>query len=727
MSPPTKKRGPVGVTGHSPKPASGKRASGTKATEPSAADVAQAASDAHAHGLNVLPPRQDGSKAPDDHRWKSRQHRMSTSAEVERWYADGKRTGVGLVCGAVSGGLELLEFEGRAVAEGLPDEFFAAAKGVGLASVVRKIANGYKERTPSGGIHLLYRCSETKTHPLARREATEAELRENPEQKIKVLIETKGEGGYVVVAPSHGKVHPSGKPWLLEGGGFDSIATITTDEREALLRLARSFDRMPPKKAASAPAPKVEGDRPGDLFNEQASWTDVLEPHGWTQLYTRSGVTYWCRPGKTGAVSATTGHGGHDVLYVFSTSTDFEADKAYEKFTAYALLNHEGDFSAAAEQLHKDGYRSDSKRPDADRRFLLRRMDDVETRSIEWFWHHRIPFGKITNVEGDPENGKSLLTLTLAALASTGGVFPDRAKCDPCAVLLICDEDDYEDTIVPRLVAAGADRSFIFGLHPEKAADGTLIPFFMPDDLPALESYIKEVQNLTGRDRVVLIIDPVTSCLSEKINSGVDASVRRALSPLQQLARDTAAAVLLIRHLNKNTSEKNVKYRGGGSIGFFAAARAVLVVGADPRDPSLRVLAQGKKNLAQEMPSLAYRIDSWDTDPELPVIAWQGECDLDAAALLNGVDGRKQSPERDRCKEVLVALLEAGNGVLKAETAKKEAKKAGASDKTMQRAADDLGLLSRAVRNADGTVDYWEWHQPVNGTKVTFRMSGGAE
>jgi RecA-family ATPase len=252
-----------------------------------------------------------------------------------------------------------------------------------------------------------------------------------------------------------------------------------------------------------------------------------------------------------------------------------------------------------------EGY--DSNRPDRDR-FRLRRMADVETRRVEWLWRNRIPFGKITNVEGDPENGKSLLTLTLAALASNGKPFPDGDDCPPCGVLLICDEDDYEDTIVPRLVAAGADTDVIYSLHPVKDDEGNLIPFFMPDDLPDLERNINDVKEATGRDEVVVIIDPVSACLNERINSGVDASVRRALSPLAELARNTSAAVLLVRHLNKNSSERNVKYRGGGSIGFFAAARAVLVVGRDPRDNDLVVLAQGKKNLSMAMPSLGYRI-----------------------------------------------------------------------------------------------------------------------
>src|SRR5437762_2718559 len=153
-------------------------------------------------GLNVYPPKEDGTKRPDtDIEWTSRQHRLATELEVQRWYANG-RTGLGFICGAVSGGLELFEFEGRAVEAGIADDFIALAEAAGLTEVVDRIAAGYTERSPSGGLHWLYRCTETSCTPLA---CQPDRLR---------LIEKKGEGGYVITAPSHGTVHETGRPWV---------------------------------------------------------------------------------------------------------------------------------------------------------------------------------------------------------------------------------------------------------------------------------------------------------------------------------------------------------------------------------------------------------------------------------------------------------------------------------------------------------------------------------
>ena len=146
------------------------------------------------------------------------------------------------------------------------------------------------------------------------------------------------------------------------------IAAITAEERLRLLASARALDEMAPAqwdgarqvipalapaRAARARGPSV---RPGDLFNEQATWEQVLCPLGWEPLETIGEVTYWRRPGKSVGVSATTNFGGSDLLYVFTTSSCFDAEQGYSKFRAYALLNHGGDFSAAARALVGKGY-----------------------------------------------------------------------------------------------------------------------------------------------------------------------------------------------------------------------------------------------------------------------------------------------------------------------------------------------------------------------------------
>lgn len=310
---------------------------------------------AHQAGLCVLPPREDGTKAPDAVEWASRRRSRSTEDEIREWYANG-RTGLGIVCGAVSGGLELFEFDCRETWE----EFQRLAEDAGLSGLLARIADGYLENTPSGGVHLFYFCDTPSTTKLARRLKRAAEMQE-PSDRIKTLIECKGEGGYAITAPSYGGVHPSGGPYHLVRGGFETIVRLTADERAALHDLARSFDEVRRDAATTSqrldtcPSGRV---RAGDDYNRGTTWEDVLELHGWKKVSERRDVTYWRRPGKPVGVSATTNYAGSDLLWVFSSSTPFETERSYDRFGAYAVLEHGGDLSSAARALAELGYGS---------------------------------------------------------------------------------------------------------------------------------------------------------------------------------------------------------------------------------------------------------------------------------------------------------------------------------------------------------------------------------
>jgi hypothetical protein len=317
--------------------------------------VLESALSAHLAGFSVCPPREDGTKAPagPDGEWKKLQTERLDEKQLRQYY--GSRTGIGVITGAISGNAEALDFDDIHAYEG----FKALCPDAGLADLVERIEAGYLERSGGGAYHWLWRCLEISgNQKLARRPATPEELEGNPDNKIKTLIETRGEGGYLVIAPSFGKVHESGKPYVLLRGGFDTVATITPEERAAIFDLARIFDLMP-KAVVSEPAPQPtsnRGDRPGDHYNTRANWREMLEPHGWKHVFTDDETDYWRRPGKDIGVSATTNHAGSDLLYVFSTSTAFESERGYSKFAAYTTLEHGGDYKAAAAALGAQGF-----------------------------------------------------------------------------------------------------------------------------------------------------------------------------------------------------------------------------------------------------------------------------------------------------------------------------------------------------------------------------------
>jgi putative DNA primase/helicase len=309
--------------------------------------------------------------------WKKFQDRLPTPDELHEWFGNERADrGLAVVGGHVSGGLEMLELEGRALGEGIAEEFAGYMREAGLLETWQRVYAGYSELSPGGGLHVLWRCAEVSGNTkLAARPATAEELEADPDHKVRVLIETRGEGGYVVVAPSPGGCHPSGKPWTLLEGSFGTIVTISPEEREEILRCARRCSKVPPGVIHQPPErtkhETLRGPdrsragfplrtRPGDVFNQRGpDWAEILEPRGWRLDRTEAnGTAHWTRPGKAAGTSATTGNPQHegDKFHCFTSSTEFEPDVAYSRFAVFVILEHGGDWGAAAERLARDGY-----------------------------------------------------------------------------------------------------------------------------------------------------------------------------------------------------------------------------------------------------------------------------------------------------------------------------------------------------------------------------------
>ena len=359
----------------------------------------EAAQAAYEAGLCVLPPREDGTKAPStvNGTWDQFQEERPDPSrqQMNRWYGGAQpKSSIGLALGPACDNVEMFEFEGKAITEGLYDLFLEQLHILDLIGLWRTISDGYMEETPGGGIHVLLRTDQplesTKlaTRPMTRAEF-EASLKpkdhehfsKHPDKREKrflksvaTLSETKGIGGYTIVAPSNGGVHPSGKAWVLQTGGFDQIATITVDERDSIYDVARSLtvDREPRATTGGYKVPLVddEGDGPADRYNAdpqaKTNTLKLLVAHGWEEDSDHGGVIRLTRPGKATkeGISATLGYYDNPPMFkVFSTSVaDFDIDRGYTPFQVYAILEHGGDWSDAAKALIGDGYGDSSER-----------------------------------------------------------------------------------------------------------------------------------------------------------------------------------------------------------------------------------------------------------------------------------------------------------------------------------------------------------------------------
>jgi len=248
--------------------------------------------------------------------------------------------------------------------------------------------------------------------------------------------------------------------------------------------------------------------------------------------------------------------------------------------------------------------------------------------------------------------------------------------------------------------AAGGDPDRVLSLATVPDGDGERL-LSIPEDLDVIRRGIERV----GAELV--IVDPLMAFLSRDVNSHRDQDVRRALAPLAKLAEETGAAVLVVRHLNK-ASGGNPLYRGGGSIGIIGAARSALLVARHP-DDERRVLAPLKTNLAPPAPSLAFILTAADNGAVR--VEWKEQTHLDAAALLSAPADHEERSTLSEAQDFLREVLAAGP--VPAAEVQAEAKDAGISTRTLDRARREIGVESKREgepgKRGGGT---WRWSLP---------------
>lgn len=328
-------------------------------------------------GISVIPilpySERDGSKRPAV-AWKQYQQTRPDMTQVKQWFTNNQTYGIAAICGSVSGNLVMLEVE--AAAAHRLDDLQAEAMRRGIGGLWGKMCGGCFERTPSGGYHwyahLILKDGETMPRN------TKLAHTQNPDGTSHVLAETRGEGGYSVIAPSPATCHENGKPWQTLSGHVYDAPTLTMNEYTQFTNLLTTLDETSPvqaqKQAFNAPnthnqtntlptlktpleTGNTAGVSVGDDFEARTSWEEILAPHGWEKQGTQGSTTFWRRPGKQQGISASTGYANdRDRLYVWTTSTTFDAETPYTKFAAYTLLNHGGDYTQAVKTLAGQGY-----------------------------------------------------------------------------------------------------------------------------------------------------------------------------------------------------------------------------------------------------------------------------------------------------------------------------------------------------------------------------------
>jgi hypothetical protein len=248
------------------------------------------------------------------------------------------------------------------------------------------------------------------------------------------------------------------------------------------------------------------------------------------------------------------------------------------------------------------------------RRLISHRASDLKPERLVWVWPGRIPEGKLVLLGGPPGLGKSQLTAFISAVVSNGGTWPcGEGSTLPGDVIFMSAEDGIRDTIVPRLMAAGADTGRVHIVAAATKPDGTgRKTFSLKTDVDLLEAKAKEIGSVR-----LIIVDPISAYMGGADGNG-NVETREVLEPLAEMADRLRIAVVAVTHLNKGgAGGQSALNRFAGSIAFVAAARAAFAVIEDSEDGERRLLLQAKNNLGAKCNGLAFRLEQRIVDGDI--------------------------------------------------------------------------------------------------------------
>jgi putative DNA primase/helicase len=323
---------------------------------------------------------------------------------------------------------------------------------------------------------------------------------------------------------------------------------------------------------------------------------------------------------------------------------------------------------------------------------------------IRWIWPQRFPAGKLALLNGPQGSGKSMLFIDIIAHTSTGKNWPDDAKntLGPRKVLLASTEDDEKDTIIPRLMAAGADLSMVNILDKvriEEIMKGEGIKGGKSKSVMLnLKAHTKLIKGLLRKypDVALILLDPITAFLG--VDETKDKDTRPVLESLAEAMQGTLATLIGIIHSNKMTKgSAGDKVKGGSSM--LGVVRTAWAVGRDPEDKNQRYMALIKGNVLKKETGLKFTVENKVLDAttglEAGYVVWGEEMDEDANEMLAASRETRDGSNTDKKGEIFKALVQtalADGPKRSKEDIYPLGKQKNIGERTMKSAIRDLGV-----------------------------------
>lgn len=340
----------------------------------------------------------------------------------------------------------------------------------------------------------------------------------------------------------------------------------------------------------------------------------------------------------------------------------------------------------------------------------LTRATEVTPEPISWLWPGWLAAGKMHILGGAPGTGKTTIAMSMAAIVSTGGHWPDGSCAMPGSVVIWSGEDDPADTLVPRLILSGANLDNVYFVRDVR--DGTDRRAFDPaTDMEPLKRRLAEIGNVR-----LLIVDPIVSAVAG--DSHKNAEVRRSLQPLADLAASLRCALLGITHFSKGTGGRNPVERLNGSLAFGALARVVMVAAKhqtqDEGGRTARLFCRAKSNIGPDGDGFEYDLlqAELETSPGVSASAvqWGMAVEGEARDLLAVADATEQEAPPSLLTDAKLFLTDLlAEGPVPVQRIKADAKAAGHTWITLRRAFKELGTKSVKLGMKAG----WGWQLPT--------------
>jgi len=430
--------------------------------------------------------------------------------------------------------------------------------------------------------------------------------------------------------------------------------------------------------------------------------------------------------------------GGHEAISQVLNSVPHAANAKY-----YAGIVHEKAIARglidAANSILEDAYGQDATAETLLRR-ATERLDEiaatasgaalvptdlgvteghtVKPEAVVWECKDRIARGKFFLLAGEGADGKSQIAIHLAAAYSTGGTLFGSKEHAPCRDVIFCQaEDGLNDTVVPRLIAAGADLVRIKFVKPSER--------FLARDGKTSLIHPRSFQDIDYWQRLLalypeaglFIADPIPAYIGRGVNDHRNADLRQVIDPFFDFMETKHITSLGITHVGKATDGRLPIHKILGSVAYANRARGAFGTGLDADDPAgeRRLFCHLKPFNAKIQPTLAYKI--------IPCTITHDRAMIETSRVMfqEGTDARTaaevMSPDRgkrkeDKAKRAALAdwLRETlADGPVDSDTVKEKAKSDGFGKNMLWEVKTEVGV--RAIKNS--FTGRWAWSLPL--------------